>query len=60
MEQFTDYIAANYGVCSQEPCSCRKEARPQKLCANWRPEKANSWDEMIEQARSIRERINGR
>jgi hypothetical protein len=60
MERLDGYIAANYGVCNQEPCSCRKESRPQSLCANWRPEKANSWAEMIERAREIRERINGR
>lgn len=43
------YIADNYGRCTQTRCKCLKDGWLGCACPNWQPVKAATWEELREE-----------
>lgn len=55
MPWLPDYIHTTYGECKLENCLCIKKDDNQRLvCENWVAATANTWEELLEQAKRKR------
>lgn len=52
-----DYIHDNYGTCRLKTCTCLKEGWAGTACPEWQPINFNSFDDMINSARLIKEKL---
>lgn len=51
------YFNNYYGICELKNCKCLLDGCNPEICNNWKPFNVSSYDELIENAKKIREMI---
>ena len=58
MASEADHIADNYGHCVLDAnCTCLKKGWRGRLCQNWRPVTARTWEELRDAAVEAKARV---